>query len=97
MHLTEHKLFPSNVILFYPLKIKLDPIQNFIISLFSISNRKQKPLDQTRFLLQLSQFCTGYSNEKYGLIKKTWIFLKNSIFKVSNSQALIKSIRMNKT
>ena len=50
MHLVEYKSFPSDVKLLYPLGIKLKPIQNFI-SLVSISNRKQKPFDQVRFLL----------------------------------------------
>ena len=45
MHLTKYKLFPSDVKLLYPLKIKLNPIQNFIISRVSISSRKQNPLD----------------------------------------------------
>ena len=97
MHLAEYKFFPSVVKLLYPLKIKLNPIQNFIKSLVNTSNRKQKPLDQVSFLLWLSQFCPDYFNEKYGLIKSTWIFLKNSIFKVSTPQALTKSLKASKT
>ena len=41
MHLVEYKLFPFNVKLLHPMKIKLTPIQNFFISLVSILNRKQ--------------------------------------------------------
>ena len=97
MHLVEYKFVPSVVKLLYPLKIKLNPIQNFIISLVNTSNRKQKPLDQAPFLLWLSRFCPDYFNEKYGSIKSTWIFLKNSIFKDSTPQALTKSLKANKT
>ena len=48
--------------------MKPNPIQNIIISLVSISNRKQKPLDQ---LLQFSQLCLDYFSVKYGLVKNT--------------------------
>ena len=63
MHLVEYKLCPSDVKVLHPLKLKLNPIQNFIrlrlsisknirelSNILGISNRKQKPLDQARFL-----------------------------------------------
>ena len=70
-HLSEYKFCPSDVKLLYHLKIKLNPIQNFIMSLVSISNRKHKRLGSSEVLLQLSQFCPDYFNEKYGLLFNT--------------------------
>ena len=78
MHLVKDKLFHSDVKILYPLYITIDPIQNFVILLVSISSRKQKPLDQARLFLQLSQFRSDYFNEKYGLVKNTF-FLKKEI------------------
>ena len=51
MNLVEYKLFSTDLKLLYPLKTKLSPIQNFIVLLVRILNRKQKPLHQVRFLL----------------------------------------------
>ena len=79
MHLVEYKLFHPDVKILYPLYITIDPIQNFVILLVSISSRKQKPLDQARLFLQLSQFHSDYFNEKYGLVKNTCFFLKKEI------------------
>ena len=99
MHLVEYKLFHPDVKILYPLYITIDPIQNFVILLVSISSRNQKPLDQARLFLQLSQFRSNYFNEKYGLVKNTYFLKKrnNSIFKVGTPQALTKSIKTNKT
>ena len=55
MHLVEKKLFSFDAKLLCPLKIKLNPIKN-IKSLVSISNRKQKPLDQARFCRHCHNF-----------------------------------------
>ena len=45
----------------------------------------------------MSQFCPVYFNEKYDLVMNKYFFLMNSIFKVSSSQTLTKSIKTDKT
>ena len=77
--LVEYKLFSFHIKVLHPLKIKPNPIKNFIISLISISNRKQKHLDKRCFCCNFLNFL------KIILLKERIAFLKDFINKINKN------------